>query len=52
MPTPKKDDREGIARIALSPVDDGKYHKLYFIYKAKPDAVIQAGISMLQFNAK
>jgi cytochrome c len=52
MPNPKKDDREGMAHIVLSPVDDGKYHKLYFIYKAKPEANLQAGISMLQFNGK
>jgi hypothetical protein len=52
MPVPAAGAREGQAHIPLLPTDDGKYHKLYFLYKANPDAVVQANISLLQFNAK
>jgi cytochrome c551/c552 len=52
MPVPVKDAREGQAHIPILPTDDGKYHKLYFIYKGSPDVVVQASIALLQFNAK
>lgn len=52
MPVPAKGAKEGQAHIPLLPVDDGKYHKLYFLYTANPDVVVAANIALLQFNAK
>jgi hypothetical protein len=53
MPAPKKGEQKGAAHVMLESLTDDKFHKLYFIYKPKdPKAVIQAGIAMLQFNAK
>ncbi|MEO5564596.1 MAG: ThuA domain-containing protein, partial [Chitinophagaceae bacterium] len=52
MPKPKADAREGQVHIVLQPVDDGKYHKLYFFYKPKEGTTVQTNISMLQFSAK
>lgn len=53
MPVPKKDQRTGTVYARLEEVTDGKFHKLYFIYKPqKGKEAIQAGIAMLQFNAK
>jgi glucose/arabinose dehydrogenase/cytochrome c551/c552 len=53
MPVPQKGQQMGIAHVPLESAADGRLHKLYFIYKSRdPKAVSQAGISMLQFNAK
>ena len=53
VPTPQKNTKTGIAPVVLDQVKDGNFHKLYFIYKSKdPTAATEAGISMLQFNAK
>ena len=53
MPVPQKGQQMGTAHVTLESVTDGRLHKLYFIYKSKdPKAMIQAGIAMLQFNAK
>ncbi len=53
VPMPQKSQKTGTAHVALEPITDGTFHKLYFIYKSKdPKAILQAGVSMLQFNAK
>jgi cytochrome c len=52
LPKPKKDDRGGEVRVALSPVTDNKYHKLYFVYKPSGKVAVRAGIGMLQFAGK
>lgn len=33
MPVPKKDERNSRASVQVSPVTDGKFHSLYFVYK-------------------
>lgn len=53
MPIPQKGRQTGSAHVTLESVTDGRFHKLYFMYKQKdPKEEIHAGISMLQFNAK
>jgi len=51
IPAPKADQKSGIIRINFKPVADGKFHKVYFIYKPNdPNTPIQAGITAVQFN--
>jgi cytochrome c len=53
MPVPQKGQQTGAAHVPLEPISDGRFHKLYFIYKPKdPKVLIEGGVSMLQFNAK
>ncbi len=53
IPAPPKGSQMGMAHLALETAADGKFHKIYFIYQSKdPKAAIQAGVAMLQFNAK
>jgi glucose/arabinose dehydrogenase/cytochrome c551/c552 len=52
MPSPKKNQRSGIARVRINPVTDSKFHTLYFIYKpgaAKPETPV--GVSAIKFSA-
>jgi cytochrome c len=52
MPKPRSNDQEGVAHIALLPVDDGKYHKIYFVYKPKEGETGATAINLLQFNGR
>lgn len=52
LPMPKKDDRSGDVHVALAPVTDNQYHKLYFIYKLSAKEPVRSGISTLQFLGK
>ncbi len=53
MTPPQKTQMVGAIRVPISPVTDGGFHQVYFVYKPKdPNATIQAGISGVQFNAK
>jgi cytochrome c551/c552 len=53
MPLPKKDQKTGTISIPLEPITDGRFHKLYFVYKSKPGSgAITAAISGIEFNAK
>lgn len=33
MPAPKKDQKNSTAQVQLTPVTDGKFHSVYFVYK-------------------
>lgn len=48
MPAVQKDQKSGAVRVSLSAVKDGKFHKIYFIYKS--GEVIKARVTSLQFN--
>ena len=53
LPPQNKSTRQGIAHIALQPVDDKQFHTLYIIAKPKnANEKAQAGIGGVQFNAK
>ena len=53
LPALKSDDRTGEIRIALPPIDDKKFHKLYFILKRKPSKTpFFGGVSQLMFSSK
>jgi len=52
MPVPKKNAKGGAVFMPVEPVTDGKLHKLYFVYKAKPGEAIQAALAGVQFNGK
>ncbi|MEX2235216.1 MAG: ThuA domain-containing protein [Cyclobacteriaceae bacterium] len=53
MPAPKKDQRTGSARVRINPVNDGKFHTVYFIYKPDNEKEpIQAGVTGVKFNAR
>jgi hypothetical protein len=53
MAAPKKDAKTGTARVAISPVNDGRYHSVYFIYTpGKATSETPAGISGVKFNAE
>jgi cytochrome c551/c552 len=51
IPKAEKNQRIGIARVALEPANDDQLHKLYFIYKPKKGAPVTAAISTVQFNS-
>ncbi len=51
MGVPKKDDKNGSARVSLIPVTDGKYHSVYIIYKpGKTKSETPAAVSGIKFN--
>jgi glucose/arabinose dehydrogenase/type 1 glutamine amidotransferase/cytochrome c551/c552 len=51
MPTPKKGQPIGTAKVSISPVTDGKFHSVYVIYKpGKTKAETPAAVSTLKFN--
>ena len=53
MPVPQKGSQSGMANIPVEAVTDGKFHKLYIVYKPNnPKGAAQAGIMMVKFNAK
>jgi cytochrome c551/c552 len=53
MPTPNKNLQGGMISIPIEPITDGKFHKMYIIYKPKPGAgPIQAAMAVLQFSGK
>lgn len=53
MPAPGKDQQNGTVRVLLQAVTDKRFHKLYFIYKAKAGTqAIQASVSSVEFRAK
>jgi glucose/arabinose dehydrogenase/cytochrome c551/c552 len=50
---PKKDEKKGIVKMPLEAVTDGKFHKLYFIYKPQAGKeVTGTGISGVTFDPK
>jgi cytochrome c551/c552 len=49
MPAPKKDQKAGLIKVPLQAVIDGRFHTLYFNYKAIQP--VKAGIASLQFTA-
>ncbi len=49
MPTPKKGQQSGIAKIPLETVTDGRFHTIYFIYK--PQQPIVGGVRSVTFNS-
>ena len=53
MPTPKKDDKKGTASIPVQAISDGKFHKIYFVFKPQhADETLAANIVMVGFNAR
>ena len=50
MPVPQKEQKGGVIKLPVETVADGKFHSIYFIYKA-PEK-IQGGVMALQFNSK
>ncbi|HEY9196927.1 MAG TPA: hypothetical protein VIM77_11700, partial [Mucilaginibacter sp.] len=52
MPVPAKDAKGGSVHIALTPVTDGKMHKLFFVYKPASKAAMTAGVTSVVFSAK
>lgn len=52
MPAPAKGQRTGSARVSISPINDGRFHKVYFIYKPSADADAPAGVSAVKFSAR
>lgn len=53
IPVPKKDQLTGDVHVALQPVQDNLFHKLYFIYKpANKSIPVRGGITTLEFSAK
>lgn len=50
MPTPKKGQPSGVARVPLQTIGDGKFHTIYFLYK--PGGTIKGGVRSVQFNPK
>ncbi len=53
MAAPKKDAKNGTATIAIPAITDGRFHKIYFVYKPQhADDKLDAGISSVSFNAK
>ena len=51
LPIPTKEQKNGVLKIAIQSVADGKLHDLYFVYKVK-GVVSGAAVSSVQFNAK
>ena len=50
---PKKEERVGVAQVKLSPVVDGKFHTLYFLYlPGKTKLETPAGISAVKFRSR
>ena len=53
MPLPKKDQKTGNINLPLETSTDGRFHKLYFVYKPKAGSgAITTAISGIEFNAK
>ena len=53
MSVPKKDQKSGIVQVNLSSVNDGKFHKLYFIHMpGKSERENPAGMSAVKFSAR
>lgn len=53
IPRPKATSKTGIIHIGFAPIADGKFHKIYFVYKPKdPNTALQGGLSLVQFNAQ
>jgi cytochrome c len=50
VPAPMKGQQGGLARIPIEMVTDGKFHTIYFLFKAQE--ITQAGIVSAQFNSK
>ena len=50
MPAPKKGVQSGVAKLAIEPVTDGKFHSIYFVYKGEDK--IKGGVASVQFNGK
>jgi len=48
MPVPAKGQQGGILRVPIKAVADGKFHTVYFIYKAAE--TLQAGVVSVQFG--
>ncbi|MDB5150494.1 MAG: hypothetical protein JWQ57_4514 [Mucilaginibacter sp.] len=52
MPAPAKDAKGGAVHLVLTPVADGKMHKLFFVYKPASKAAMTAGVTSVVFSAK
>ena len=48
-PTPSKGQQFGVTHVSLQPVTDGRFHTLYFFYKA--NQAISGGVTSVQFNS-
>ncbi|HVZ56949.1 MAG TPA: ThuA domain-containing protein [Chitinophagaceae bacterium] len=53
MPPAGKKEQRGMAHLAVSPVTDRQFHTLFIVSRPRdPREKAQAGVAMLQFNAK
>ncbi len=53
LPKPRQGTRTGSAKVRLNPVTDGKFHKVYFIYKpGRQKAETRIGIRAVKFQAR
>lgn len=53
MQTPGKDQKMGTAEVSISPVRDGKYHAVYFVYKPGPTPLENpAAIGAVKFRSR
>ena len=50
MPTPKKDDKMGVAKVPVEAVTDGKFHSIYITCKLEPGYT--GAVRSVQFNPK
>jgi len=53
MPVPKKDQKTGSAQVKITPVSDGKFHTIYFVYKPGKTALDNpAAVSAVKFASR
>jgi len=50
MPIPAKGQQRALIKVPIKAVDDGKFHTVYFVYKAAE--VLQAGVVSVQFGGR
>ena len=48
MPVPAKGQQGGVVKVPIEAVTDGKFHSVYFVYKATE--ALQAGVTSVQFS--
>ena len=53
MPVPAKNQKAGTAEVSISPVRDGKYHTVYFIFKpGSKELENRVGVGAVEFRSR
>lgn len=53
IPAPKKDQKTGVAPVRITPVNDGKFHTVYFVYQPTNKKLdTPAGVSGVKFSSR